>query len=70
MVRPNGGEREWMTDPAPEEDSRRRDATEMLQSSLDEAGYLIDRARRLATRNSHGDRRSPLAKPSQRGRPG
>lgn len=57
-----------VTDMAPEDDGRRRDETEMLLRSLDEAGYLIDRARRLATGNDHSERQSSLFKPTRRGR--
>lgn len=55
--------------PAPQYDDRRRDETETLVRSLEEAGYLIDRARHLAIGYADGDRQGSLYKPSRRGRP-
>ncbi|MFT9382625.1 hypothetical protein [Gluconobacter sp. P5B12] len=53
---------------APPYDDRRRDEVEMLVRSLDEAGYLIDRARRLAHGSANGDRQGTLYKQSRKGR--
>lgn len=48
---------------------QRRDDTDMLLRSLDEAGYLIDRARHAALGLTDGERQGSLYKPSRRGRP-
>lgn len=52
----------------PQDNERRRDETEMLLKSLDEAGYLIDRARHVALGLANDDRHAALHKPSRRGR--
>jgi len=54
---------------APKYEDRRHDEVEMLVRSLDEAGYLIDRARHLALGYADGDRQGTLYKPSRKGRP-
>lgn len=53
----------------PQDSDRRRDEAEMLLKSLDEAGYLIDRARHVALGLANGDRHTAQYKPSRRGRP-
>lgn len=54
---------------APQYDDRRRDEVEVLVRSLEEASYLVDRARHLAVGYADGDRQGTLYKPSRRGRP-
>jgi hypothetical protein len=52
-----------VTGAASEEDGRRRDETDMLLRSLDEAGYLIDRARQIAMGVDRDERQGSLVKP-------
>lgn len=52
----------------PQDSDRRRGEAEMLLRSLDEAGYLIDRARRAALDLADGDRQPTPNKPSRRGK--
>ncbi|GAA0325523.1 hypothetical protein GCM10009087_39810 [Sphingomonas oligophenolica] len=47
------------------EDFTRRDETELLLRNLDEAGYLIDRARQLASGYVRGERQRSLFKPTR-----
>lgn len=53
----------------PQDRDRTRDEAGILLRSLDEAGYLIDRARHMALGLVDGDRQESLYKPSRRGRP-
>lgn len=53
----------------PQDSGRTRDEAEMLLKSLDEAGYLIDRARHVALGLVNGDRYATQYKPPRRGRP-
>ena len=48
------------------EDDRRRDGTDMLLRSLDEAGFLIDRARRIAMGVDRDERQASLLKSPRR----
>jgi hypothetical protein len=55
---------------APTENSdQRRDQAEMLLRSLDEASYLVDRARQAALGLTDGERQGSLYKPSRKTRP-
>lgn len=51
-----------------EHDSRRREETEMLVRTLEEAGYMIGRAREIALGSGRDERQGSLIKPSRRGR--
>jgi hypothetical protein len=54
---------------APQDGDRRRDEAKMLLRSLNEAGYLIDRARQVALNLVDGDRPSAPYQPARRGQP-
>ncbi len=53
---------------APQDTDRKREETEVLLRSIEEAGYLIDRARRAALGLVDGDRLGSSNKTSRRGR--
>lgn len=55
-----------VTGTASEEDGQRRGETDMLLRSLDEAGYLIGRARQLAMGVESDERQGPLVKAPRR----
>lgn len=57
-----------VTGAALEEDDRRLDETDMLLQNLNEAGYLIDQARRIAMGADRNDRQGSLLKPPRRTR--